>query len=297
MFLKVIIVFKSLLARNIFIWNIVYNCIQIVRHFAGYPRYYLNFILKKPYIGGYLFTKQEFLRGRHSVIKKSLDFLINFSIKENKSINILEIGSYAGESTLMFCEYLKKKNYNNFKIYCVDLWDSFEQKQMFRKSFIEVVSNRGLKTGKIFNIFKRNIQLSGFADKIIILKGSSLQLVPAITDVNFDYVYIDGAHNYLNVLSDIKSTIKLLNQTAIIAGDDYELTYDECDKEKIKNYILEDSMDYCVDTKTKKIFHPGVTQAVHDVFGSIPSHNGCWIQLKINEGFKNIDLVEKSSNF
>ena len=82
----------------------------------------------------------------------------------------------------------------------------------------------------------------------------------------------------------------MLKSSAIIAGDDYELMYEECDKEKIENYIIEDSMDYCLDKKTKRIFHPGVTKAVYDVFGDISSHNGCWLQLKTQNGFVSIDL-------
>ena len=109
MLLKIIVQFKSLLARNIFIWNIFYNLIQIIRHFLGFIGYSLNLILRRPYIGGYFFTKQEFLRGRHFIIKKSLDFLMKQHMNEANTINILEIGSYAGESTLMFCRYLKKK--------------------------------------------------------------------------------------------------------------------------------------------------------------------------------------------
>ena len=290
MILRIIILTKSLLARNIFIWNIVYNFIQILRHVFGFPLYCLNLLFKRPYIGGYLFTKQEFLRGRHLVIRKSLDFFLKTNPNDNKTVNILEIGSYAGESTLMFCNFLKKNNISNFNIYCVDLWDSFKQKQMFRKSFIEIVSNNGLKTGKIYRIFKRNILLAGFENNVKIFRGSSLDVVPNLIDVNFDYVYIDGAHNYTNVLSDIKSSLKLLKTNAIIAGDDYELTYEDCDKDEMKNYILEDSIDYCVDKKTKKIFHPGVTKAVFDIFGNIPSFNGCWLQQKTKNGFKNIDL-------
>lgn len=290
MLLKIIVQFKSLLARNIFIWNIFYNLIQIIRHFLGFVGYSLNLILRRPYIGGYFFTKQEFLRGRHFIIKKSLDFLMKQHMNEANTINILEIGSYAGESTLMFCRYLKKKKIKNFNIYCVDVWDSFDQKQLLRKSFIEIVSNHGLKSGKIYNIFKRNISLAGFKDNVKILRGSSLELVPNFRNISFDYIYIDGAHNYTNVFNDIKSSLRLLKHSAIIAGDDYELTYEECDKQEIKNYIIEDSIDYCLDKKTKKIFHPGVTKAVYDVFGSIRSHNGCWFQQKVQNGYIGIDL-------
>ena len=116
MFLKIIVHFKSLLARNIFIWNIFYNLIQIIRHFLGFFNYVFNLILNKPYIGGYYFTQQEFLRGRHSVIKKSLDVMMNQYLIDTNKINVLEIGSYAGESTLMFCHYFKKKKIKKLNI-------------------------------------------------------------------------------------------------------------------------------------------------------------------------------------
>ena len=291
MILRIIILFKSLLARNIFIWNILYNLIQILRHYLGFPRYYFNLFLKKPYIGGYLFTKQEFLRGRHNIIKKSLKIFIENSFNKDKPLNILEIGSYAGESTLMICNFLKKNNIKNFTIHCVDLWDSFKQEQMFRKSFIEIISNKSLKNGKIYKIFEQNIFFSGYKNNIKILKGSSLDILPNMKNISFDFIYIDGAHNYLNVLSDIKESIKLLNSSGIIAGDDYELTYSECDKKDLQDYILKESLDYCVDKKTKKIYHPGVTKAVYDIFGNIKSYNGCWVQQKSEVVFNSIYLV------
>ena len=88
----------------------------------------------------------------------------------------------------------------------------------------------------------------------------------------------------------IIKSVALLKEKSLISGDDYEITYGECDKEKIKENILDENLDFCLDRKSNKVYHPGVTMAVNDFFGDIPSFNGFWVQKKTNSKFENIDL-------
>lgn len=289
---SILIKFKSILFNNIFLGFIITNTIYIIWHFLGMPVYFIYYFFKKPYIGGYFCTDQERFRQRYKMLRKSLKYLINNYNQKNKKdrINILEIGVYAGGSTLQICNFFRKNNINNFKIYCVDHWKKFDASQEKRWSFHEYILNKGLESGKIFKIFKDNVKFSGFEEKVEAIVGSSSEKLEKIDNSKFDFVYIDGGHSYPVVYSDIKKSVALLKEKSLISGDDYEITYGECDKEKIKENILDENLDFCLDRKSNKVYHPGVTMAVNDFFGDIPSFNGFWVQKKTNSKFENIDL-------
>jgi len=119
---------------------------------------------------------------------------------------------------------------------------------------------------------------------------SSEESLKKISNIKFDFIYIDGGHSYPVVTSDIKMCIPLLKNQGIICGDDYEIIYDHCDQKKIMEDVLDIKQEFCLENKTQKPYHPGVTLAVKDFFGSIPSHNGFWAQMKINDKFTNIDI-------
>ena len=288
---SILIKFKSFLYRNIFLGSLIFNSLYIFWHYLGMPVYYIYFFLRKPYIGGYFCTDQERFRQRYKMLKKSLKYLIdNFYTDLNETINVLEIGTCAGGSTLQICNFFRNNNITNFKIYCVDHWKSFPASQV-SWSFQVYILNRGLENGKIFKIFKDNIKFSACEKNIEVLTGSSKEVLTNIKNLKFDFIYIDGGHGYPIIHSDIKMSIDLLKDKSLISGDDYEVTYKECDQQKIKNYTLDEKLDFCLDQKSNKVYHPGVTMAVNDFFGNIPSHNGFWVQKKINKKFENVDLL------
>ncbi|MDC0059713.1 class I SAM-dependent methyltransferase [Pelagibacteraceae bacterium] len=226
------------------------------------------------------------------MLRKSLKYLLDDYNNEkcDERINILEIGVYAGGSTLQICNFLKKNKINNFKIYCVDHWKKFSATQEKKWSFHEYILNKGLDSGKIFKIFNNNIKFSGFSENIQTIVGSSKESLKKIDNIKFDFAYIDGGHSYSIVKSDIEESISLLKEKSFISGDDYEISYEECDQEKIKENIRDEKLDFCLDPKSKKVYHPGVTMAINELFGNIPSYNGFWIQKKINNKFENVNL-------
>lgn len=286
--------FKSLLFKNLFFGSLIINFIYFFLHFFGMPVYYTYRILKKPYLGGYYFTDQQRFRQRYKMLRKGLTCLIENSSNKNKNetINVLEIGTYAGGSTLQICNFFKESNIENFKIYCIDHWKKYDLSQQKKWSFFEYIYNRGLDKGKIFKIFKNNIKYSGFEKNIAVIKDSSKDAFAQINNKEMDFVYIDGGHSYPVVYSDIKLSINLLRDGSYISGDDYEITYEECDQVKIKENIMDEKLDFCLDKKSNKVYHPGVTMAVNDFFGNIPSHNGFWLQKKSEGKFNNVNLID-----
>lgn len=283
---------KSFLFQNIFFGFLIMNLIHFFWHWLGMPMYYIYFFFKKPYLGGYFITDQERFKLTYKMLNKSLQNLIdNFYTNSNETINILEVGVYAGGSTLQIGNFFKKNNIDNFKIYCIDHWKEFSHTQGKKWNFFEYITNKGLKSGKIFKIFNNNIKFSSFDQNVEVIVDSSKDGLNKIGNIKFDFVYIDGGHNYPTVRSDIEKSLTLLKEKSFISGDDYEITYQECDQEKIKENIEDEKLDFCLDHKSKKVYHPGVTMAVNDFFGNIPSYNGFWIQKKINKKFENIDLL------
>ena len=255
---------------------------QVLRYYLGYIFYIYSILTNKPYIGGYMFSQQEVGRGRHGIIKKILNILIQKNLKKkDKVIEILEIGSYCGESVLLIGNHLKKKNIT-FKITCVDLWNIFpaERTNYFSQGKI----NKNLKNGKIFNLFKYNLRKSNLLKNVKFIKGNSNKILKKIKK-KFHFIFIDGSHSYNYVCNDIKYSMRLLKNHGILTGDDYEQSYKESKHLNIKELIKCD-IETIYDHKTRKNIHPGVTLAVHKYFGSIKNFNGLFVLQLKNKKFK-----------
>jgi hypothetical protein len=110
---------------------------------------------------------------------------------------IVELGSYMGESSLIFAE-----EFPNGKIYCIDSWEGgFDESDTCSQSnFIDVEHQFDLRMSSVNNITK--------------IKGLS-------TSVGFecDLVYIDACHKYECVKNDIIHWLPFVKK--IISGHDY----------------------------------------------------------------------------
>lgn len=123
------------------------------------------------------------------------------------NINVVEIGSYAGESTSIF---LNSNKIN--KIYCIDPWKNFFDKSdnAFHTNMKKIKSIFDNK----FKNEKRVIQFIGTIDDFVKCRD-----LPHI-----DVVYIDGMHEYRYVKNDILITLKKIKPTLAIAGHDYSMS-------------------------------------------------------------------------
>jgi hypothetical protein len=108
---------------------------------------------------------------------------------EGENLNILEVGSYAGESALTFSKNKRVKT-----VVCVDYW---KLPQVERK-FDENVKNNS---------------------KIIKIKNTSVNASMLYPDKSFDVIYIDANHNYEHILTDLTMWTKKTKR--YIAGHDY----------------------------------------------------------------------------
>jgi hypothetical protein len=130
--------------------------------------------------------------------EKELRLFCN-DIKEilGESPTIVELGSYMGESSLIFAQEFPKG-----KIICIDSWEGgYDNRDSASMAdYIDVEEQFDLRLSSVNNITK--------------LKGYSTDFT-----IECDMVYIDACHKYECVMNDIKHWNPLTKK--VISGHDY----------------------------------------------------------------------------
>lgn len=125
-------------------------------------------------------------------------------IKQNltKQMVGVEIGSYAGESSTLFANNVKK-------LYCVDTW-SDEHLPQFEEG-----QNTSAEIESIFR------ERTSYIVNIHILKMTSEEASKKFEDESIDFVYLDGGHTTLDITSDSSVWYPKLKKGGIFSGHDY----------------------------------------------------------------------------
>jgi len=224
----------------------------------------------KVYLGEHLSARQG-VQERLTVLER----LITYYSKSHSTqfVNILEVGSYAGASSIVWSKGIKKYFNGNGMLLCVDPWDSFaEIDTMKNVPTINKRMDEGLKSGRVFELFLHNIKAAGGADVTKYKKGCFDGIFDQIKDQKFDIIFIDGDHRYKSVITDLELSSQILKDGGILCGDDLEVQWPDVDQELCQKNQLS---DFIFDSrKAKTHFHPGVTQGVFDFFHKRVS---CWI--------------------
>lgn len=144
-------------------------------------------------IAGLLVTGQE-------------EFLFNKVKNLPNDAIILEIGSYKGRSTVAMgyaCKGTRRK------IYSVDTWEGNET-DFDERNF--------------FEIWQNNVKRNGLSQYIFPLKGRSNEILSQwdnfANGVAIDFVFIDGSHQYLDVLKDFEMSYVLIKKGGRMAFHD-----------------------------------------------------------------------------
>jgi len=130
--------------------------------------------------------------------------------------NLLEIGSFEGQST---CYFIEKFSKNGLKrLTCIDTWTGGHEHRVERIDMDQVYSR-----------FLTNINLSisnhlpNLETKI--MQGKSLLKLAELLNTQgqelFDFTYIDGSHEAPDVIADCILTFNMTKVGGIIALDDY----------------------------------------------------------------------------
>jgi len=110
-----------------------------------------------------------------------------------------EIGVRRGSYSKILCEANPK-----LKIVCIDPWAPYAEANLKKQ-------NKNYETAK--NILRKY--------KAQIYKKTSMEAIDLFENNSFDFVYIDAAHNFDNVMTDIIYWEKKVKPGGILAGHDY----------------------------------------------------------------------------
>ena len=123
--------------------------------------------------------------------------------RDTKEMTMIEIGSYAGESTLLFAKEFKN-------VISIDPFINDYDVNDVTCSYMEL--------DNVYNVFKKNTENY---ENITHIRKTSDDAVLDLNNIKVDFVYIDGMHTYDQVNKDIKNYLPLVMDDGFIGGHDY----------------------------------------------------------------------------
>lgn len=99
-------------------------------------------------------------------------------------------------------------------------------------------------------------------------RGSSTVILPTMLAQSYDLIYLDGDHRYPVVEQDCRQARRLITSGGVICGDDLERVL-------TTPALVEDAEAHCHEDCIDG-YHPGVSLAVHRVFGTVGMQDGFW---------------------
>jgi predicted O-methyltransferase YrrM len=126
--------------------------------------------------------------------------------------HIVEVGSWLGMSTVyMAVEIINSQK--KIKFDAVDTWKGSEEHN------IAEWSKELIDKDDVYNGFIKNIE--PVKDYVKVVRHPSVEASKLYEDGSLDFVFIDAAHDYDNVLADLKAWHPKVKPEGIIAGHDY----------------------------------------------------------------------------
>lgn len=147
----------------------------------------------------YIITEIQIINNKEITVRSDLSSIIthlhdHYNLDTNR-MNLLEIGTFLGESTFYFSKYFK----HVFTVDTYQLWEDFPDREQ---------------------IFLNNLKNFSNISKI---KMESTEASSFFRDKSFDFLYIDGCHEFDSVNKDFSSWFPKVKDNGFIAGHDYFL--------------------------------------------------------------------------
>jgi glycosyltransferase involved in cell wall biosynthesis/predicted O-methyltransferase YrrM len=124
---------------------------------------------------------------------------------------VIEIGSYKGRSTVAM-SYACIATHR--KIYCIDTWDG---------------NDTDFSDRNFFDIWQENVAKNGLSQYVVPLRGYSHQILSQWEELTggkaIDFIFIDGSHQFLDVLKDYELSLPLVKEDGWIAFHDVVPTW------------------------------------------------------------------------
>lgn len=122
--------------------------------------------------------------------------------------HFVEVGSWKGASAVYMAVEIVNSN-KNIKFDCIDTWKGSEEHNL----------NTAEQQEELYLTFLKNIE--PVKNIITAYRTSSLEAAKIYKDNSLDFVFIDAAHDYQNVLADLKAWYPKVKKGGTLAGHDY----------------------------------------------------------------------------
>lgn len=156
-------------------------------------------------------TKYEFSEDWFSyLIPRWQALCVTLGWRPEEPRKILEIGSFEGRSTIWIIENLMQSPRS--ELYCCDPFTP------------DPPEDRSIDFDAVERRFMRNVEITGKADQVRVLKEPSYLALSRLIDghrSSFDFAYVDGSHRANDVLSDLVLSYHLLKDGGLLICDDY----------------------------------------------------------------------------
>lgn len=122
---------------------------------------------------------------------------------DNSNKTMIEIGSFVGESTVLFAQSFKKVIAIDPFLADYDPADS---------------TSNNFDFDSVYQTYLDRVTIHSNVQTHVM---SSNEAVEILNEDMFDFIYIDGLHTYEGVKSDITNYLPLINKGGVIGGHDY----------------------------------------------------------------------------
>ncbi len=142
-----------------------------------------------------------------------------------QSMQALEIGSWQGGSATWLLDKIISRR--SGRLTCIDTFEGSSE----HADWIGGIGDT------IEHIFDMNIAASGHSALCRKIVGYSQDILRALYQERFDFIYIDGAHEARYVIEDAVLAFGLLNDGGFICFDDYPFTFAERPRQNTRRAI------------------------------------------------------------
>lgn len=119
-------------------------------------------------------------------------------------LRFLEIGSFEGRSACWLLTNLLRGP--ECLLVCVDTFDAYPGQE---------------------STYDHNIRACGAGNRVVKLRGRSDHVLPSLEAASFDFIYVDGSHQMLDVLKDAAAAWRLARPGGVLVFDDYRVSAGE----------------------------------------------------------------------
>lgn len=145
--------------------------------------------------------EREAIKDHVPIIRREMQSFLKVLLQMQRPVNILEVGTAVGFSTLLFCEYAPEEA---------------------RVTTIEKYEKR-------ISIAKENFRKAGKEEQILFLEGDATEILAKLEDT-YDFIFMDAAKGqYIHFLPDVMRLLKvggiLVSDNVLQDGDIIESHY------------------------------------------------------------------------